>query len=139
MGPGWGPGKARLTKDQVNDIEALLFKLTPEDRKSFLKWAGVTSVFSIERDHYGSTVDALKKKIASLDKLRAQLQASVAATKPGFDFDGFRDVLAGARSLDELNALYERELTGLSLTTDEADECDGILREIAAKFWEEDK
>ena len=130
------PPMARLSVKQVQEIEALMFKLPSADSKSFLKWAGVASVAYIAAEKYAATKEALEKKLASLGLL-AQLQASVKATQ-GFDFDAFRATLEKAKTLDELNLSYDKELTGVIWgTEEEADEADGILRELAARFWEE--
>ena len=62
-----------------------------------------------------------------------------AATGP-IDFDAFRKALEEAKNNDELNAIYDREITdrGPPLSGDEVDEADNITREVGARFWEGD-
>lgn len=69
--------------------------------------------------------------------------APVAPPKPAtgpIDFDAFRAALEEARNNDELNAIYDREITDRRppLTGDELDEADNITREVGQKFWEGD-
>jgi phage recombination protein Bet len=73
--------------------------------------------------------------------------AAPAETKPqpklqaaAFDFDKFRAALRAAATQDEANAIYDREVTNRSpaLSGDDVDECDAILREEAARFWNDE-
>ncbi len=61
------------------------------------------------------------------------------ATGP-IDFDAFRKALEEAKNNDELNAIYDREITDRAppLSGDEVDEADNITREVGARFWEGD-
>lgn len=56
------------------------------------------------------------------------------AQQAPFDFDAFRAELAKAETLDALNAAFER-LTSRPMTSEEIDETDAILREVAEEFW----
>lgn len=55
----------------------------------------------------------------------------------GFSFDAFRAALDATTTLEEANAIYDREVTNRipSLHGDEMDEADSILRECASKFY----
>lgn len=51
-----------------------------------------------------------------------------------FDFDGFRDALDSAQSLDELNEKFTG-LTKMVALPEDLAECSAILHEITARFW----
>lgn len=61
------------------------------------------------------------------------------ATSP-IDFDALRSALDACETLDAANALFEREVTDRTpqLSDDDLSECDAVLREVGAKFWEDE-
>lgn len=53
-----------------------------------------------------------------------------------FDFNEYRKLLAASTSLDQINETYETTMRAYTLSPEQQDEADAILREVAKPLWE---